>query len=72
MSTIFEKIIAGLGLIVFSFLFILIVGLLFSFPVMWLWNGCLVGLVAGISQIPSVWHAWGILILCGLLFKSTK
>jgi Sec-independent protein secretion pathway component TatC len=45
-------------------------GLLFSLPVWLLWNYCLVGAVAGVSQITWL-QAWGILILCGFLFKST-
>lgn len=51
---------------------VVIMGLLFAFPVMWLWNGCLVGTVDGVHQIDSVWTAFGINVLCGLLFKSTS
>jgi len=50
---------------------IVFLGLLFSLPVMWLWNGCLVGAVSGVSEISWL-QAWGILILCGLLFKETS
>lgn len=49
---------------------VVFVGLLFSLPVMLLWNGCLVGAVTGINEITWI-QAWGILILCGLLFKSS-
>ena len=45
-------------------------GLLFSIPVWLLWNGCLVGAVAGVSEITWL-QAWGILILSGFLFKSS-
>lgn len=64
----------GIGLAAFIgfIIVILLIGLLVSYPVMWLWNGCLVGTVAGISPIVSVWHAWGMLILTGLLFKSSS
>ena len=53
----------------------LIVGLLFlsfllSWPVMMLWNGCLVGAVAGVANVTWL-QAWGISILCGILFKSS-
>ena len=51
---------------------IVLVGLLLSWPVLLLWNGCLVGTVAGISPLSSIWHAWGILILCGFLFKGVS
>ena len=66
--------ILGVGLAAFIgfVLLVLIIGLIISFPVMWLWNGCLVGTVAGISPITSVWHAWGLLILTSFLFKSTS
>jgi hypothetical protein len=49
---------------------IVIVGLIMSFPVMLLWNGCLVGAIAGINEISWL-QAWGIMILFGLLFKSS-
>lgn len=45
-------------------------GLLCSLPVMWLWNGCLVDVVSGVHTITWL-QAWGIMVLCGLLFKSS-
>lgn len=48
---------------------VVIIGLLFSVPVMFLWNGCLVPAVTGLNEIGWL-QAWGILILCGLLFKT--
>ena len=54
---------AGIGLLVFF-------GLLFSLPVMWLWNACLVAAIPGIKEIGWL-QAWGIMILCGFLFKNT-
>lgn len=54
---------AAIGLIVFF-------GLLFSLPVMWLWNIALVPAIPGIKTIGWL-QAWGILILCGLLFKPS-
>ena len=41
---------------------------LFSWPVMALWNGCLVGAVDGVHQITWL-QAWGLSILCEFLFK---
>ena len=55
--------IAAVGIIVFF-------GLLFSLPVMWLWNIALVPAIPGIKAIGWL-QAWGILILCGLLFKQS-
>ena len=49
----------------------IIIAALFAFPVMWLWNGCLVGTVDGIHPITSFWQAFGIMVLFSLLFKST-
>lgn len=54
---------AVVGLIVFF-------GLLFSLPVMWLWNAALVPAIPGIKTITWL-QAWGIMILCGFLFKDT-
>ena len=51
-------------------LFILL-SFLFSWPVWMLWNGCLVGAVAGVSKITWL-QAWGISILCSFLFKPTS
>ena len=50
---------------------IFVPGLLFALPVMWLWNGCLVDAVSGLHQIGWV-QAWGINILCGILFNSSN
>ena len=67
------KIIATIiGAIVLFIALVVAIGLLLSWPVMLLWNGCVVGLIAGVTPITSIWHAWGLLILCGLLFKSSS
>lgn len=66
METFFKIIgllLAAAGVIVF-------IGLLFSLPVMWLWNIALVPAIPGIAKIGWL-QAWGLLILCGLLFKNT-
>lgn len=53
----------------------LIVGLLFlsfllSWPVMMLWNGCLVGAVAFVQEITWL-QAWGLQFLFNCLFKAS-
>lgn len=48
---------------------VVLLGLLFSLPVMLLWNGCLVGAIAGVSEITWL-QAWGIMVLFGILFKT--
>jgi hypothetical protein len=46
-----------------------VVSFLMSWPVMLLWNECLVGAITGINQVTWL-QAWGISLLCGLLFKT--
>jgi len=69
MNKLFGYIVAGIGAVVAFCGGIVLIGLLISYPTMWLWNACLVGVVAGILPITSVWKAFGLLILCALLFK---
>jgi len=63
LATVIGSILLVIGVVIF-------VGLLLSLPVMLLWNYCLVGAVAGVNTIGWL-QAWGILILCGFLFKPT-
>jgi hypothetical protein len=61
-------------LIVGVIIFGAIVGLVFSFPVMLLWNGCLVPAITGINEISWL-QAWGLMVLVNIFFKlsvSTK
>jgi hypothetical protein len=60
-----------LGALIVVGLAVCVAGLLFSIPVWLLWNGCIVGTVAGVGEITWL-QSWGILILCGLLFKSSS
>jgi capsid protein len=52
-----------------ALLFAVAVSFVLSWPVMALWNGSLVGAIDGIKEITWM-QAWGISILCGILFKS--
>lgn len=45
-------------------------GLILSLPVMLLWNWCLIPAIPGVVAI-GWFQAWGILVLCGFLFKSS-
>ena len=54
----------------FIALFVLL-SFILAWPVMALWNGCLVGAVDGVHQITWL-QAWGISILCAFLFKPTN
>lgn len=49
---------------------VVVLGLLFSYPIMLLWNGCLVPAVDGVKEIGWL-QAWGLMILFGLLFKTS-
>ncbi len=42
---------------------------LFSYPVMLLWNGCLVPAVTVLNEVGWL-QMWGIMFLLGILFKS--
>ena len=57
-----------IGLLIAGVAIVVFVGLLFSLPVMWLWNAALVPAIPGIKTIGWV-QAWGILMLCGFLIK---
>ena len=48
----------------------LLLSFLLSWPVMALWNGCLIGAVDGVHEITWL-QAWGIATLCSILFKPT-
>ena len=63
-----ETVIKAVGLVIAAFALIVIFGLLLSLPVMLLWNLCLVPAVPGVLEIGWL-QAWGLMILCGFLFK---
>jgi hypothetical protein len=65
-----EKLLVLVGTVVVAIASILLLSFLLSWPVYMLWNGCLVGAVAGISEVTWL-QAWGITILCGFLFKTS-
>lgn len=58
------------GAVVFSIAGLLLLSFLLSLPVYLLWNGCLVGAVAGVTTVTWL-QAWGITVLCGFLFKTS-
>lgn len=65
-----EKLIVVIGAVVIGIAGVLFLSFLLSWPVYMLWNGCLVGAVAGVSEVTWL-QAWGLTVLCGFLFKST-
>lgn len=64
-----EKVFVVVGGIIVTIALLVFLSFLLSWPVMMLWNGCLVGAVAGVAEV-SWTQAWGISLLCGILFKS--
>ena len=59
-----------LGSIVGAVLLTLTICLIASYPVMLLWNGCLVGAVSVVNEITWL-QALGLVFLFGMLFKTT-
>jgi hypothetical protein len=45
------------------------ISFLLAWPVMMLWNGCLVDAVAGVKEVTWL-QAWGLNILVGIMTKS--
>lgn len=66
-----EKITLGVGAVVVVLAVVVIVGLVLSFPLMLLWNGCVVPAINGVQEITWL-QAWGIMIVSNILFKSTS
>ncbi len=60
---------AGLTVVIGGIVLLTVLSFILSWPVYMLWNGCLVGAVAGISEVTWL-QAWGLTILCSFLFKS--
>ena len=50
---------------------LIFISFVLSWPVMMLWNGCLVDAVTGIKEITWL-QGWGLSILCGILFNKNK
>ena len=61
-STLIGTVVVGLALIVF-------LSFLLSLPVMLLWDAVIPSIFPGLHEITWL-QAWGLNLLCGLLFKS--
>ncbi len=59
-----------LGAIVVGIATMLFLSFVLSWPVMMLWNGCLVGAIDGVKEVTWL-QAWGLQFLFILLFKTT-
>lgn len=57
---------AGVGIVAVA----VVIGFFISFPLMLLWNYCLVPAVPTIQEVGWL-QMWGIFILCNFLFKTS-
>jgi len=48
-----------------------VIGLVLAFPVMYLWNWVVPSLTNGALSMISYWHAWGLIVLLGILLGNT-
>jgi hypothetical protein len=62
----YKEVISAIGAAIIILLFFYII---FAFPVMLLWNW-LMPVIFGLTEI-TFFQALGLMLLCGLLFKST-
>lgn len=70
MNTKFYEILGKMVMALVGFLAIVAVGaLLTGFPLMWLWNW-LMPMLFGL-KVLTFWQAWGVSVLCSILFKSS-
>jgi hypothetical protein len=64
-----KTIVVGLTAFVAALVTVLVISFLFSWPIMVLWNECLIPAVNGLNEIGWV-QAWGISTLFAVLFKT--
>lgn len=58
-AVVFGSILAALGIV-----------FLFSYPLMLLWNGCMVPAITNLVEVTWL-QMWGIAIVCSVLFKTS-
>jgi hypothetical protein len=69
MDNFIEFLVYIIGFLVICFL----LGLLFALPTMWLLNWLVPALIPGAASWSITWiQAWGLNVLCALLFKNTN
>jgi len=64
-----EKIFAAIGILLGGVILIVVFSALLALPVMWLWDW-IMPILFGLGTITWA-QAWGLMVLCGFLFKST-
>ena len=58
-------------LLAMTLMFMVVLGVVLSFPIMLLWNYCLVPAVPIVIEITWL-QAWGLFVLFGLLFRNSS
>ena len=70
-----SRIIPAILTMLFALVVVVLFGALAAFPVKWLWNYLFTG-EASVIGTPlatlDFWHAWGVLVLSNILFKSSN
>lgn len=64
MEDILKGVLVAIGVLV-------LVAFILGWPLMWLWNNCLIGAVDGVHEI-GFWQAVGLNFLAGILFKNSS
>jgi len=64
-----KELIVSFTAVIAGIITLLFISFVLSWPVMILWNECLMPAVEGIKEIGWI-QAWGISALCGVLFKA--
>ena len=60
-----------IGSVIFALAIFVVVSVLLAWPVMMLWNNCLVDSVTSVKEITWL-QAWGINFLFGILFNKNS
>ena len=58
-------------LLIIVLMFMVVMGAVLSFPIMLLWNYCLVPAVPIVTEITWL-QAWGLFVLFGILFRNNS
>ena len=58
-------------LLIMTLMFMVVLGVVLSLPIMLLWNYCLVPAVPIATEITWL-QAWGLFVLFGLLFRNSS
>ncbi len=59
------------SLLIMAIMIAIAFGAVIALPFMWLWNGCLVGAISGVSEIGYL-QAWGLYILIAITRSSVS